>query len=175
MHASPGPPRCNLSALPRSTVLVSKNTNINLCQARNGRIRFRIPRPRALVLPRALRTIKILSIERRQRKARVLDDIKAFRERRRSAQPRVVPGTQARARNLFGCEGESSRMMSDSSTHQGRFPRRPLSDKIRDRPSTTDGVSPRQQVRKNTPKGLSSLCRCAFFPDNMHGIERPLG
>lgn len=97
---------------------------------------------------------------RSQRKARVADDIKAFRERLRSTKARI-PAAQARSRGGRGCGGEPSRM-SDSATQQGYLPRRPLDKKIGDRPSTTDGVSPRQQVKRYRSRACTARNkRCA--------------
>lgn len=107
----------------------------------------------------------------------MLDDIKAFRERLRSAQPRP-PAAQARVRGRFGHGREPSRM-GDSATQQGRLPRRPLRDTIQDRPSTTDGVAPRQQVGEEKPlEGHSLLCPCISLRDTIHiyirRMERPI-
>ena len=101
-----------------------------------------------------------LLVERSQLKARVSDDIKAFRERLRSAQTRPV-AAQARVRDMSGYGGEPS-CMGDSSTKKGCFPRRPLGEKTRDRPSTTDGLPPRQQVKTEKPPG--PLGRLSMHP-----------
>lgn len=120
------------------------------------------PFRRQLRIPRPF-SVSMSSVKISQRKARVADDIKAFRERLRPTQP-LAPALQARSRQQYGYGGETSRL-GDSVTQQGYFPHRPLSKTNGDRrPSTTDGVSPRQQVTIHHLRA----CKMHSCPLSMH-------
>ncbi|CAM9109876.1 unnamed protein product [Ectocarpus fasciculatus] len=93
------------------------------------------------------------SLSERQRKARVLEDIKAFQ--RRFASTSSEPSqTRTRLQNCFG--GGPSRMVQVSRKQFGHVPKRPLGKKLGNRPSTTDGLSPRQQVFRHSPRKIVS-------------------
>ncbi len=97
----------------------------------------------------------VASIQRSQRKARVLDDIKAFRQRLVPAPASASAADWPRNPNNFG--GGPSLCEASSAKYRGHFPNRPFGRKETGRPNTTDGVSPRPQVffvRGRTGLGL---------------------
>ncbi|CAM9276469.1 unnamed protein product [Ectocarpus sp. 12 AP-2014] len=93
------------------------------------------------------------SLSERQRKARVSEDIKAFQRRFASASSEPSQ-TRTRLQNCFG--GGPSRMGEVPIKQFGHVPKRPLGKKLGNRPSTTDGLSPRQQVFQHSPRKIVS-------------------
>ncbi|CAM9320037.1 unnamed protein product [Ectocarpus sp. 4 AP-2014] len=93
------------------------------------------------------------SLSERQRKARVSEDIKAFQRRIASASSEPSQ-TRTRLQNCFG--GGPSRMGEAPIKQFGHIPKRPLGKRLGNRPSTTDGLSPRQQVFQHSPRKIVS-------------------
>ncbi|CAM9758864.1 unnamed protein product, partial [Ectocarpus sp. 12 AP-2014] len=93
------------------------------------------------------------SLSERQRKARVSEDIKAFKRRFASASSEPSQ-TRARLQSCFG--GGPSRMGEVPINQFGHVPKRPLGKRLGNRPSTTDGLSPRQQVFQHSPRKIVS-------------------
>ncbi|CAM9536146.1 unnamed protein product, partial [Ectocarpus sp. 8 AP-2014] len=93
------------------------------------------------------------SLSERQRKARVSEDIKAFQRRFASASSEPSQ-TRTRLQNCFG--GGPSRMGEVPIKQFGHVPKRPLGKRLGNRPSTTDGLSPRQQVFQHSPRKIVS-------------------